>query len=112
MRRPEISSGWALPGGVHLGRFAALRCSQRRPCFSHMALSRAAAVPFVLILVVVTRVSVSWEIDFEAARLVEVGFADWRAVCRPLRRRALVLQLAAQIEKAEPWNKKRPPVYD
>jgi len=22
-----------------------------------------------------------------------------------------VLQLAAQIEKAEPWSKKRPPVY-
>ena len=24
----------------------------------------------------------------------------------------LLLQLAAQIEKAEPWSKKRPPVYD
>jgi amidase len=23
----------------------------------------------------------------------------------------LLLQLASQIEKAEPWNKKRPPVY-
>jgi Asp-tRNA(Asn)/Glu-tRNA(Gln) amidotransferase A subunit family amidase len=23
----------------------------------------------------------------------------------------LLLQLAAQIEKAEPWSKKRPPVY-